>query len=552
VELANLNDAERVSAIHREYIAAGANAIKTNTFRANPEIFPDINQLTRIIKSGYAIAVNAAVSASSFSPSPVEVFADIGCVDEDPGHYLTVAGIFIEAGARNFLFETLSGFDGIAEAASEIKRRVPGAQVIASFAVSQEGYSAKSLHYRQLLKQAAECADIDVAGLNCICGPAHLFNLTRELGGAGKPLSVMPNAGYPVRVDGRIVFNDNADYFGEKLLDIRRLGVEVLGGCCGTTPAHIRRAIEIITEAERGHAKKQPKTARPSLPAETGGFTGALKLKPIMVELDPPLDSDNSFLLSAAAELMALNVGTITLADSPLSRPRADSVLTASKLKTEIGVDVLPHITCRDRNSIALRGALLGARAFGIDKVLIVTGDQLANAGVYKNDAVFSFNSIQLISYVNNLNHELFAGSPFSIGAALNVNALSFNAELKRAKQKIENGASFLLTQPIFSEEAVNNFIRAKNELDCKLYAGILPVVSYKNAVFLNNEVSGIKIPQGTVDALKDKSRRRDVSLRLGADTVKAVYAYADGFYIMTPLKKVGLVADLIRTCFYE
>jgi homocysteine S-methyltransferase len=331
--------------------------------------------------------------------------------------------------------------------------------------------------------------------------------------------------------------------------------VEVLGGCCGTTPTHISRAINKIAFTElikTETSTRQTKRRMSTEDAETGTPKAALKMKPIMVELDPPLDSDNSFLFSAAEELKKLGVAVITLADSPLSRPRADSVLTASKLKIETGVDVLPHITCRDRNSIALRGAMLGARAFGIDKVLIVTGDQPATTGIYKNDAVFSFNSIQLISYINNLNHELFANAPFKIGGALNVNALNFKAELNRARMKIANGASFLLTQPIFSEEAVNNFINARNELDCKLYAGILPVVSYKNAVFLNNEVSGIKIPQHIVDALQDKTRRREVSIKLSADTVNAVYAYADGFYIMTPLKKVGLVADLIRTCFYE
>ncbi len=269
----------------------------------------------------------------------------------------------------------------------------------------------------------------------------------------------------------------------------------------------------------------------------------------IAVELDPPLDYDCSFVLSASAQMKACGADMITIADSPLSRTRADSIMTAARIRREIGIEVLPHLSCRDKNHIALKAGLLGAAFEGINRVLVVTGDPPAPSETRKADGVYSFNSFNLISYINSMNQEVFAGSPFTIGGALNVNAVNFASELRRAQMKLERGAKLLMTQPIFSEQAVENFLLAKRSLDCKIFAGILPVAGYKNAVFLINEVSGIEIPNDVVEALRDKTPEEaaEISVAYSTQIIRKVYGEADGFYIMTPLKKVNIVRALIE-----
>lgn len=536
-ELANLNSPDVVLGIHREYIACGVNAVTTNTFRANPGEFGDAGLLTRVITEGYRLAREAA-------GADIDVFADIGGIsDEETAEeqYLRVVDIFLGLGARNFIFETLPGFAGIAAAAAEIKRRTDNSTVVVSFAVSQAGYAANGDYYKALIDQAVSCGDIDAAGLNCVCGPAHLLSLARGIAGQKKSLIIMPNAGYPSHINGRLVFQDNAEYFAEKMREINALGIDMLGGCCGTTPEHIRKMIAAVT----GGGRQQPENTK----RYAGGSLPRLRLKPCMVELDPPMDGGDGFILSSAKRLKDCGVEAITLADSPLSRARADSVLTAARIKSEVHIDVMPHMTCRDKNAIALRGSLLGAHFFGIDKVLVITGDPLIDGG--KSSAVFNFNSTQLISYINNMNRDIFHEHPFRIGAALNVNAVNFDLELARARKKLMNGAEFILTQPMFSKESVGNFKKARQELDCKLYAGIMPVAGYKNAVFLNNEVPGVKIPPEVVASLKDSADPTDASISFSAGIINSVYDHADGFYIMTPLKKVELVCELVNRCFY-
>ncbi|MEM1483692.1 bifunctional homocysteine S-methyltransferase/methylenetetrahydrofolate reductase [Oscillospiraceae bacterium PP1C4] len=543
-ELANLTDREAVLRIHREYLAAGVNAIKTNTFGANPVLVADAAELHRLIAAGWSIAQEAV------KDTPVRVFADIGCNDSDNAEqdYLTVAQIFLDLGARDFLFETLAAYEEIVPALALIKKIAPESTVIVSFAVSQDGYTKRGLHYKALLHEAVQNENVDAAGLNCVCGPSHMLKLVGSLDMTSKPLTAMPNSGYPSSLNGRIIFEDNADYFAKKLADLYAAGVDVLGGCCGSTPRHIRLGVQAIAAAKRSPKAtlKRTETAKPKSPTDS---VLVRHHKIIAVELDPPLDYDCSFILSASAELKECGADMITIADSPLSRTRADSIMTAAKIKREVGIEVLPHLSCRDKNYIALKAGLLGAAFEGINRVLVITGDPPPPSETRKSDGVYNFNSYNLISYINSMNEEVFADSPFLIGGALNVNAVNFSAELRRAQIKLERGAKMLLTQPIFSDAAVENFLLAKKTLDCKLLAGILPVAGYKNAVFLINEVSGIEIPESVVQSLRDKSPEEaaEISTAYSVGIINRIYDAADGFYIMTPLKKVNIVRGLIK-----
>lgn len=548
-ERANITNKDMVLSIHNEYIKSGVNAIKTNTFGANNSNFNNPDELKQIITEGYNIALQATQGTN------VKVFADIGHIDGDDAsnQYMQIVNIFINLGAANFLFETLCESKAIKPAIDIIKQRVQNSTVMVSFAVSQDGYSSMGLYYKSLINEAIQNIDVDIVGLNCVCGPAHLLNLTKQLGRITKPLAIMPNAGYPSSINGRTVFQDNAEYFALKLSQLNETGADILGGCCGTTPNHIALAIKNITSKNVTDAKPLHNIKSQTKDTESNcQKTDKFPLKPIFVELDPPIDTDCDFILSAVDKLKRCGVTTITIADSPLAKARADSIATAAKIKRDKNIDVLPHLTCRDKNHIAIKGSLLGAGFDGINKILVVTGDAIACDSYYKKSGVFNFNSIQLMAYINSLNSEVFIGNPFSIGGAINVNAANFEKELERSGEKIKSGAEFLLSQSIFTDRAIENFKKAKQQLNCKLYAGILPVASYKNAVFLNNEVKGIDIPQQIIDNLKDKEVDDvfNISINFSMDIINEVYDCADGFYIMTPLKKIDLVCDLIKGCF--
>jgi len=532
-ERANLTDKDTVVCIHKEYISAGVDAIKTNTFATTEE---------EVIAQGYKLAKEAAAGTN------VKVYADIG-PKQDEEEYLKVIDAFISLGAENFLFETLASLDELVPGLEAIKHRVKKANVIVSFAVSRDGFTQSGQPFKTLLSQAANNAKIDAAGLNCICGPAHILELVRELDELPKPLCIMPNSGYPSTVNGRTVYNNNAQYFAEKILEIMRAGGSILGGCCGTTPEHIACAIKAARKDSAGENIK-PNTAPISFAGSS--FKNKLERKTIAVELDPPVGCDVDFIMQSVDRLKNIGVDIITLADSPMARARADSFLTASLIKREKNIDVLPHLTCRDKNFIAIKGALLGASFYGIDQVLAVTGDPVVSAENYRNPGVFNFNSKELISYIKSLNNKVFAGKGFRVGGALNVNAPRFDTELKRCREKVAAGAGFLYSQPMFSGKSIENFKQAGRELNCKLFAGILPIVSYKNAVFLNNELAGIDIPQDVVDSLKDKTppEVQAISTEFCRDVINQTYHCADGFYIMTPLKKVELVCEIIKSTF--
>ena len=531
-ELANLTAPQTVLDIHREYAASGCAALKTNTFAANPVSIPDSVRLNEVIAAGWSLAQRAA------QENGARVFADIGgiCADTAEADYLTVVRHFLELGAQNFLFETLACYQDVQRAVGLIRQSVPDATVIVSFAVSQDGYSRRGLYCRALFDQAESDPQVDAVGLNCSCGPSHMRSLLRALGQRVKPVAAMPNAGYPSSLNGRVFFEDNAGYFAQQLSALYMDGADILGGCCGTTPQHIRCAAAALAAATGAGAP--------------GGGRLGLPRKEIAVELDPPFDHDCSFVLAAASELRACGVDLITVTDSPLSRTRADSLMTAAKIRREAGIEVMPHISCRDKNHIALRAGLLGAAFEGIGRVLIVTGDPPMQAGTRGSDGVYHLSSYDLIAWIHSMNSEVFADAPFLIGGALNVNAANFDAELARAKKKLSLGASMLFTQPIFSDKAVDHFLRARQELkDCRLFAGILPVAGYKNALFLINEVSGIEIPDNVVRSLEGKTpdEAAAISVAYSAGIMRRVYDAADGFYIMTPLKKVNIVRGLIE-----
>ncbi|NLK38991.1 MAG: bifunctional homocysteine S-methyltransferase/methylenetetrahydrofolate reductase [Clostridiales bacterium] len=551
-EMANISAPERIERIHQDYISAGARAIRTNSFGVSAATINNPELRRRLIKRSYSIAKDAAKKTEG-----VSVFADIGYVyapgRDTAGDYLESAEIFIGCGAKNFLFETLDEIDCILPAVQLIRQRVEDPVIMVSFAVSADGYTAKGLHYRALI-DSAYAAGAYIAGMNCVCGPSDMLALVKNLPIGDRKLSVLPNSNYPAQTGFGLRFSNNASYFAEKMLEIYRYGVFAIGGCCGTTPAHIRKTVEIIEKEGMVRDPLPSSVSEPQdMPVRTSRLYNSVKNgDPIIaVEIDPPDNTDIDFLMQSAKRLKSCGADVITLADSPLARSRADSFIIAAKVQREIGIDTLPHLACRDKNRIAIHGQLLGANIERVQNVLVVTGDSVAkneDVTAVQDKNVFNFNAITLISYIHHLNGTLFDRAPYLIAAALNLNAVNFEAELRRAQRKEEAGALLFLTQALFTEESLENLRIAREGLKGRILAGILPLAGYRNAVFLNNEVSGMTIPETLIQNLNGKSpeETKRISLDFSRGMIDRARPFCDGYYLMTARRKIDFVCELV------
>jgi len=553
-ELANLENKESVYKIHRAYISEGVDAIKTNTYGANLNLNLNSEKLSEVLESGYEIAMLAA------QDTKVEVFADIGYINSERENlakeYLDITQTFIRLGAKNFLFETFADFADVLPALRLISSSVENACIAVTFAVSQDGYSNKGVFYKNLIHDAANTGLIKFVGLNCTCGPSHMFQLFQKLEvkdlNKNIRLCAMPNAGYPSNENGRTFYRDNIEYFSDVILSIVELGVDVIGGCCGTTPEHIKASIFALGKAKNTLPSEYSNNIEyKTIETHSNLFRENLfsKSKSIAVEIDPPINTNIEYLLSASYKAHSAGAGVITISDSPLARTRADSFLMASKIKREVGIEVLPHLSCRDRNHISIKGSLIAASIEGVTNVLVVTGDPIASEERMDYKGVFSMSSTNLISFIKSMNSDVFANSPFLVGAALNVNANNIELEIKRAHKKMESGSEFFLTQPIFSEASIKNLLKTRKQIDAKLMAGILPIASHRNALFLNNEVPGIYIPQTIIDSFLEKSPMEveELSYELSVSLIEQIWDSCDGFYLITPLNKIDLVCKIIE-----
>lgn len=561
-EQANTADPDGVLAVHRAYLEAGAQALKTNTFGLTAMAARQEPGWQALADAGCALAVQAAQDKAY-------VFADLGPVpdtEERPAGqvYTEVAERMLDQGAEYFLFETLSSDAGVLEAVQAIRARCPHAFVLVSFAALPDGYTREGLACSQLLQRMQASGLVDAAGLNCVSAPGAMAALVQQLGRQGLPLSVMPNAGYPVVARSQVRYQGKPAYFAKTLAALAGRGVRILGGCCGTTPDHIRALTEALEEQPAlGPAFAEP-GAVPAAhqPAETeDAFLCKLRSgQPVIaVELDSPKTADLSGYLASARRLQQAGADILTIADCPVARARMDAALVACRVHRELGLCVLPHMTCRDRNLNATKALLLGLAAEGIGEVLAITGDPIPTAERDEVKSVYQFNSRKLAQYILSLAGEGGLPARMAVFGALNLGARNFAVELRRAEEKLACGMTGFLTQPVLSTQALENLRLARQTLGsrAKLLAGVLPVVSLRNAQFLDSEVNGIQVEPELLQRFAglDKAAGEALGLEVAFGAAKAALPYADGLYLMTPFQRVGLMETLIariRTELFE
>ena len=545
-EWANLTNPGEVEAIHRAYLDAGCRALKTNTYGINRLRMPESDCRT-LIRAACEIAQNAA-------GEDIFLFSTIGPIEEQDdrdmaAEYRFIVDCFLEQGMKNFLIETHSTDAWLHETAAYIKQQAPDAFVILSFNVQPDGFTTAGRMIRDLCKAVEADPNADSVGMNCMTTARHMVDLLRKIGPLRIPLSVMPNASYPTVRGNRSCYDGDPVYYASQMAVLRDEGARILGGCCGTTPEYIAEAKKALEAPARMRISYSAKEER--LPqSRPNPFWDAVcdpDRKAIAVELDPPEGADLSKFMTGARELRAKDVDIITVADCPVARVRVDSSLIACKLQRELGIGALPHMTCRDRNLNATQALLLGLCAEGIGNVLVVTGDPIPSASRDEVKSVYNFNSRRLIHYIRGLNENVLP-APFRIFGALNVNARNFHVQLDIAQSKEENGADGFLTQPVLSQKAVENLQLARETLQGKILGGIMPVVSQRNAIFMNSEISGITVDPEIIRRYEgtDRAAGEALAVELSTEFAREIAPYVDGYYLMTPFGRTGLVARIL------
>lgn len=550
VERLCLTQPQRVLALHRAYLAAGCRAIKTNTFAAHVSLAcENEDDQKALIRAAYDLARRAGDAYDA------AVFADIGPAPTDADAaacYIAMAEQFLNVGATCFLFETMQSGEGLAEAAAHIKASCPDAWIMVSFAADADGFTRAGEQASALALQMSACGAVDAIGLNCICGAYHIRQLLSTLDVGDKLMSAMPNAGYPHVEEGRTYYDSAPAYYAQQVMECVKAGARIVGGCCGTTPEHIRQIARLLGTPMPPRVRMGDEKAA-QLPEKECRSRILRRLEQgrriTLVELDPPRSADIGGFMEGARQLEQAGADAITIADCPIGRARMDSSLLACKLSRELGIEALPHMTCRDRNVNATKALLLGLSMENVHNVLVVTGDPIPTGDRGSVKSVYQFNSRVLAKFIRGLG-ESGEAEPFFVCGGLNINAVRFDSELDRAKEKMDCGVSAFLTQPVLSEQAALHLEQARDGLrGAKLIGGLFPVVSEKNARFLQSEVHGITVDEAVVRAYAglDRAQGEDMAVRLCREAASRISPFVDGYYMMTPFQRVELVCRVIR-----
>lgn len=563
-EEGNLLDADRIKQIHKEYISAGARLIRTNTFATTQET-DNIDDTLWIIDIACQIAHDAVSECRNEGvineTEPVFIGADIGTIiydadksrEEQLNAYRQICSRFIDNKVDAFVFETQADTELIPELSQFIKSE-SDIFILVQYSFDKTGFTKGGLGISSMIKTMEAERNIDAYGFNCGMSSSHLYQALKNTGfGGNKFISALPNASYTKMIRGKTFYSNNVPYYLEMMEHLDEMGIRILGGCCGTNPEYIRA----LSEGLKDRKLSCLKVASQKLSLRDDARANPLKekmdsgAKVIMVELDPPFDDDIEKVVEGAKYLSGKGTDVITLSDSPLGRSRMESALLAAKVAGESKMQVMPHLSCRDRNTIAVRGMLLGLSAFDINNLLIVTGDPVQKGDNIKQ--VFEMNSIKMMKYLQKMNQEVFAGREIYYGGALNYAGVNKEAIADRIRTKMEAGASYFLTQPVYSDEDIERIGYLKKSTGAKIIVGIMPLVSHKNAVFIHNEMPGINVPDEIMKQYPEGLTREEyeeVAVNVSETIIRKLGDYVDGYYFMTPFNRYQLIQRIIDRIF--
>ena len=563
-----------VAEIHAEYVTAGADIIETNSFAANrvklghhglADKVVEIN--TQAAKLALKVAGNDVFVAGSVGPC-LTIQQMWQAENADPireafGEQITA---LVDAGVHLILLETFAHLEELLLAAEVA--RASGVPVFASFMVNENGETAMGQGLEDVVAALDASTDVDGIGINCGVGPAHAYEaLERALPITKKPFLVMPNAGLPREVDGRMLYLTSPEYFTSYAKRFIELGARAVGGCCGTTPAHIREAARAIkslsgvkTHVEIRSYTPEDVTVTPVPTHEKSRFAARICAghKVTSVELTPPRTPDLTGMLARARECYLAGVDAINIPDGPRASARVSPMIAALAIQREVGIEPVLHYCCRDRNLIGMQSDLLGGYTAGLRNFLIITGDPPKLGNYPDATGVFDVDAIGLTEVVTNLNHGRDVGHslidpPTGIftGVGANPCAVSMPHEIQRYYRKIDAGAEFAITQPIFDVEALFRFLdEVENyEREIPVVAGVWPLVSHKNAEFMRNEVPGVEVPDAVVERMSTCKTKEDgiaMGVEIAQEICAAIESRVAGFQVSAPFGKVKIALQVL------
>ncbi len=565
-EAYNLTHPNKVERIHRSYIEAGADVIQTNTYGANFEklkVFGLEHKVKEIHKAAVEIAKRAA-NKETFILGTVGGFRGIKQEDLSLStiqyHTDNQIDTLIEEGVDGLLFETYYDLDELTSVITATRQKydIP---IIAQLTASNTNYLVDGTEINEALKHLIECG-ANVVGLNCHHGPHHM---QRSFSHIELPehayLSCYPNASLLDIENSEFKYSDNAKYFGDVAQELINEGVRLIGGCCGTTPEHISYIKESVKNLKPVKNKKVIPIHRTintnAKRTLKQNLTSKVKQRPtVIVELDTPKHLDTELFFENIGKLDEANIDAVTLADNSLATVRISNIAAASLIKQQYDIEPLVHITCRDRNLIGLQSHLLGLSLIGVSEILAITGDPSKVGHLPGATNVYDVNSKGLTELALRFNQginvdgdALKKHTNFNIAGAFDPNVRKLDGAVKRLEKKVAAGMSYFITQPVYSKEKIKEVYEATKHLDIPLFIGIMPIASYNNALFLHNEVPGIKMSEDVLNQFKavkdDKEKTKELSLRLSKELIDTVHEYFNGLYLITPFQRIDYSLEL-------
>ena len=567
----NRTNPDLVRGVHADYAAVGCQLIETNTFQANRISLTQHNledHLADINTGGVRIARSVAdettlpdgsriLVAGSMGPLPKRDVREDLTAEDVAAAYREQAGLLADAGADLLILETFTDLDMLVAALMAVRKVAGGLPVIAQMAPGETGGATAS---ETLV--ALESHGADAVGANCGGGPSSIIPYIREMARTSHiATSAMLNASYPQYVDGRYIFVSTPEYLAERCTELHKAGANIIGGCCGTTPEHLKLVVEHLgheAPVERTIVRHPAGAERVFDRAERPpkGFLDDIgKHTLILAELDPPKGMDYGKILDGARTLKHAGVDAITCAENSLATIRMSTFVMGHLIQEEVGLPAIVHCTCRDRNLIGQQSELMGASVLGLRYVLALTGDpaSMANIGA---TSVYDTNSIGLIKLISTLNGgrnlagaDIQHPTDFVIGCALDPSGARLDGQLRRLMRKIETGAQYALTQPVYSHERIRELYERVKPLGIPVFLGVMPLTTKRNAEFLHNEVPGIRLTDEVMERMRsvhpDHAREEGISIA-GELIETALDAGAPGIYLIPPFSKPEYALKLI------
>jgi len=568
----NLSQPSLVESVHRSYAAVGCDVIETNTFGANRlklEKHGLGDEVRAINRAGAAIArksADDALVAGAVGPLGVRIEPwGPTSVDDAATLFAEQAEGLVEGGVDLFSVETFYDLAEIEAAVLGI-RRVSDLPIVAQMTLEDDGNSLEGVDPETFAGRLA-LLPVQAVGVNCSVGPAAMLEAVERMARVVElPLAAQPNAGKPRAVDNRNLYLCSPEYMAVFAKRFVEAGVRIVGGCCGTTPDHlkaIRRAIRAASPAKRS-----------SVAVSKGGVPSATEMTPVpvaersrlarsiaagrfvvSVEMLPPRGHDLDKTLASARTLQDAGIDAINIPDGPRATARMSPMAMAVRLEREIGIETIIHYCCRDRNLLGMQSDLLGAHALGLRNVLIITGDPPKLGDYPDATAVFDVDSIGLTNMVTRLNRGLDVGgnpigapTSFYVSCGVNPGSPDLDREIARFEWKVDAGAQLAVTQPVFDVDVLLAFLERVRHVRIPVIAGVWPLASYRNAEFMNNEVPGVTVPQHVLDRMrgadtKDKARAEGVAI--ARESLEALLPHVQGVQISAPFGRVATALEV-------